>query len=140
MPLVLDASAIIPLAMDDEDADFSWGVLAALASDQGIAPTLFWYEVLNVLAISERRQRITPAIACDFIGELEKLPIHLSPPEATQDVMQTARQYKLTFYDAAYLELAIRKQAMMATLDGQLSQAARAAGVKLFSLSSAPEA
>lgn len=140
MPLVLDASAIIPLAMSDEDAAFALGVLAALASDEGIAPSLLWYEIRNVLTISERRKRITASVADDFISELEKLPIQLSPPSFTQDVMQVARQYKLTFYDAAYLELAIRKQATIATQDDQLPQAARAAGVKLFSLPIAPNA
>ncbi len=139
MPLVLDASAIIPLAMNDEDAAFSLAVLAALASDQGIAPSLFWYEVRNVLAISERRSRITAEAADDFLAELEKLPIQLAPPNSTREVMQVARQYQLTFYDAAYLELAIRSQATMATQDGRLSQAAQAAGVKLFSPSSAPD-
>jgi len=139
MPLVLDASAIIPLAMSDEDATFALGVLAALANDQGIAPSLLWYEIRNVLLISERRQRITPQIADDFIAELEKLPIQLLPSSNSFDVMQIARQHNLSIYDASYLELAVRKQATIATQDGKLSRAAQAAGVKLFSLPPAPE-
>ena len=133
MPLVLDASAIIPLAMRDEDAAFSLKVVASLADDGGVAPSLFWYEVCNVLAMSERRQRIAPAVVDDFIGELEKLPIQLSPTASTQAVMQIVRQYQLTFYDASYLELAIRLGAVLATQDGQLARAALAANVPLFS-------
>jgi len=132
MPIVLDASAVVPLTMSDEDSCFALAVLAALASDQGAAPSLFSYEVRNVLAISERRKRITSEAADDFIAGPEKLPIQLSPPTSTRVVMQVARQYQLTFYDAAYLELALRNQATMATQDGQLSQAAQAAGIKLF--------
>jgi predicted nucleic acid-binding protein len=136
MPLVLDASAIIPLAMSDEDAAFSLRVVASLADDGGVAPSLFWYEVRNVLAISERRRRIAPAVVDDFIGELEKLPIQLSPTASTQAVMQIVRQYQLTFYDASYLELAIRMGAVLATQDGQLARAALAANVPLFSAAS----
>jgi predicted nucleic acid-binding protein len=136
MPLVLDASAIIPLAMSDEDAAFSLKVVASLADDGGVAPSLFWYEVCNVLAISERRHRIAPAVVDDFIRELEKLPIQLSPTASTQAVMQIVRQYQLTFYDASYLELAIRMGAVLATQDGQLIRAALAANVPLFSAAS----
>jgi predicted nucleic acid-binding protein len=53
MPLVLDCSAIIPLALVDEDAAYAVSVLSALAKDEGIAPILFWYEVRNVLIIIE---------------------------------------------------------------------------------------
>lgn len=133
MPLVLDASALIPLAMSDEDATFSLGILRALATEQGFAPTLLWYEVRNVL-ITERRQRITPQAANEFVAELERLPINTATPVDSQQVMGLARQHHLSIYDAAYLELAVRKQAVIATQDGQLSRAAISAGVKLFSI------
>jgi predicted nucleic acid-binding protein len=50
--------------------------------------------------------------------------------------MQIVRQYQLTFYDASYLELAIRMGAVLATQDGQLIRAALAANVPLFSAAS----
>jgi predicted nucleic acid-binding protein len=135
MPLVLDSSAIIPLAMNDEDAGYALAVLSAMARDETFAPTLFWYEVRNVLAIGERRQRITSAVVDDFIAELERLPIIFAPPTATSDVLQIARGFQLTVYDAAYLALARSKQATMATQDVRLAKAALAAGIELFSAS-----
>jgi predicted nucleic acid-binding protein len=43
-----------------------------------------------------------------------------------------AREHGLTVYDAAYLELALRRRAGLATLDRALARAARSAGVHVI--------
>lgn len=50
------------------------------------------------------------------------------------DTLQLARRYRLSAYDASYLELALRAGLSLATLDEGLGKAARKAGVKRFSL------
>ena len=58
MALVPDVSAILALALDDEDASFADSVIAAIARSEAIVPSLFWYEIRNVLIMAERRKRM----------------------------------------------------------------------------------
>ena len=51
---------------------------------------------------------------------------------ALSDTLQLARRYKLSAYDASYLELALRLGIPLATLDEDLQKAAKKAGVKKF--------
>ena len=48
------------------------------------------------------------------------------------DTLQLARRYRLSSYDASYLELALRMALPLATLDADLHRAASKAGVKTF--------
>ena len=63
------------------------------------------------------------------LGYLSTLPIHTDQQPDYDAAMQFARTHNLTFYDALYLELAIRRDAQLATLDSALSQAAAAEGL-----------
>lgn len=94
-----------------------------------IVPSIFWHEVRNVFLVNERRERLTNQ-------ETEKglaLIVAVSPAdggEATHhSILSLARNHRLTAYDAAYLELAIRTSSTLATLDNRLASAARAEGV-----------
>lgn len=51
---------------------------------------------------------------------------------ALSDTLHLARRYKLSAYDASYLELALRSGLSLATLDEELQKAAKKAGVKRF--------
>jgi predicted nucleic acid-binding protein len=88
--------------------------------------------VRNTLIVNERRKRLTEARTQSFLVQLAELSVatDTSPNEAT--VLSLARRRALTFYDAAYLELAQRRQIPLATLDGALARAARAEGVSLI--------
>jgi predicted nucleic acid-binding protein len=129
MALVIDSSAIIALAMSDEDASYANAVLRELASESGHAPTLFWYEVRNVLIVNERRGRITASQSNLFLSDLSSLPIRLDAFPVESSVLALARRQGLSIYDAGYLELAIRHGAKLATLDSKLKNAAIAEGV-----------
>jgi predicted nucleic acid-binding protein len=66
---------------------------------------------------------------------LDRLPIDIAPPPGGAPVMMLARKHGLTFYDAAYLELAHRERIPLATLDGDLARAAASEGVELIARS-----
>ena len=95
----------------------------------------FWpFEVANALLSAERRKRVTMAEVTTFLDFVSGFSIFLDTPQMTSafdQVLALARQQNLTEYDAAYLELALRKNLPLATLDGDLRKAAQAVGVEL---------
>lgn len=119
---------------EDESTPFTVGVLKSLETVHAIAPALWPFEVANVLSAAERRGRINAAAQAEFLERLRLLPIEIERRPAVwlaQQILPLARTYRLSAYDAAYLELAIREGLPLATLDEELRQAAAAAGVTL---------
>jgi predicted nucleic acid-binding protein len=95
------------------------------------------YEVVNVVEVAVRKGRITEEKARPSLENLADLPIEIENPTRPlvfASVRALASRYKLTGYDAAYLELAIRHNLPMAALDNALAQAARAAGIHLVQI------
>ena len=91
-------------------------------------------EVANGFLVAERRGRLTVAETVRSLARLSALPIRIVPAasDAVWDrVLDLAREHDLTAYDAAYLELAIRERAALATLDSALRSAAHRAGVPI---------
>ncbi len=132
MPLVVDVSAIVPLAFSDEDHTLAEAVVHKLATEGGLVPALFWFEIWNTLAMGERRLRSTPENTGRFGTLLGKLDLIADPlPDAGQIFLLT-RRYGITAYDAAYLELALRTNSPLATQDKGLIKAVAAAGGTLF--------
>jgi predicted nucleic acid-binding protein len=132
MALIPDASAIISLAFDDEDGTYARAVIEAIAADQAIVPTLFWFEVRNTLLMGERRKRNTPDQTTAFLADLALLPFEIDSQPREPAVLSLARRHELTIYDAAYLELAQRKTLPLASVDRALVRAAEAAGVSVW--------
>ncbi len=132
MAVVPDISAILGQALDDEDATFAESVIAAIARDEAIVPTLFWYEIRNVLVMAERRKRITAERTTSFLSDLALLPFLVDDLPREASVLDLARRRSLTVYDATYLELAQRIKAPLATLDQALIVAAKKEKVALF--------
>jgi predicted nucleic acid-binding protein len=132
---VPDASATLAWCFEDETSEWSEAVLARLTSgDTAVVPQHWQSEVANTLLLAVRRGRISKDAAAVFFSDLLALPIRVdsSSRETTfGKVFSCAEKYKLTVYDAAYLELAIREGIALATLDNDLRTAARAAGVLL---------
>ena len=129
MPVVLDASAVVGLALDGEASDEAQRMLDHTVAHGGVVPTLFWYELRNALLMAERRGRITPDGVAAFLADVALLPIAVDDLPRDAVVLQLARQHGLTVYDATYLELAMRIGAPLATLDAALRVAAGRAGV-----------
>ena len=129
MPVVLDASAVVGLALDGAASDAAQRMLDHTVAHGGVVPTLFWYELRNALLMAERRGRITPDGVAAFLADVALLPIAVDDLPRDAVVLQLARQHGLTVYDATYLELAMRIGAPLATLDAALRAAAERAGV-----------
>jgi predicted nucleic acid-binding protein len=70
--------------------------------------------------------------SAQYLELLSSFPIQVDPVQDEQAVFRLAREYRLSFYDAAYLALAMRERVPLATLDKALSAAAQAAGVPLL--------
>lgn len=132
---VLDASLALAWCFPDEKADFTGAVLDALAEVSAWVPSLWPLEVANALLMSERRKRSTEADTVNWLGFLQGLPIHVDEEtsgKAWADTLHLARTHNLTVYDAAYLELAMRRGLPVATLDGILLAAMKTVGVVTF--------
>lgn len=97
-----------------------------------MAPRLWAYELRNSVLMGVRRQRITTTDAKEFLQSLPDLRIWLTDPVSYDDVFMLAERYALTFYDASYLDVALREGAVLASLDNALRNAAVKAGVALF--------
>ncbi len=133
--LVIDGSTALGFLMSDEQAPRALAALDAI--DDGMpafVPAHWPLEVANGLLMAERRKQITQADAAEALDSVLSLPIEIDSRTARQVPGETAalaRQYGLTIYDAAYLELAMRRGAALATADAALARAAKAAGVTL---------
>lgn len=79
-----------------------------------------------------RRQRISQAHAKDFLEMFRRLPINIVDPVSCDSIFHLAVRHQLTYYDAAYLDLALREALPLASLDDALCNAARASDVALF--------
>ena len=129
-----DASLALSWAFDDEATPFTAKVLKLLENVHAVTPALWPFEVVRVLAAAERRGRINAGQQTEFLERLRLLPIMIERRPAVwlgQQILPLARAYKLSAYDAAYLELAIREDLPLATLDEDLRTATLAAGVPL---------
>lgn len=133
MRFVIGASIAASWCFDDEDdpvANLAFELLET--RDKAIAPALFWFEVRNVALVGLRRGRISQENLADVLARVERAPITLTPPPSSIDVFALAIRHRLSFYDAAYLELAHRESLALATLDHALVRAATAEGVALI--------
>lgn len=129
---VLDGSITLAWFFEDETNAYAESVEDSLVSAAAVVPALWPLEVANGLLVGERRKRTTEAKASEFIVLLGALPIRIDGETASrawQETLRLARTHKLSAYDAAYLELAIRRGLPLATLDENLKAAAAAVGV-----------
>jgi predicted nucleic acid-binding protein len=132
VPYVLDASIAACWCFKDEQnakADLAFDLLE---TDYALVPTLWWFEVRNIALVGERRNRTSAEEANGFLDRLGRMTINVSALPQSSAVLGLARQRRLSFYDAAYLELAMRERLPLATLDNALSDAACAEGIALI--------
>ncbi|MBV8552316.1 MAG: type II toxin-antitoxin system VapC family toxin [Acidobacteriaceae bacterium] len=133
-PFVLDASLAVSWCFRDEITPLGAHVLAKLETVHAIAPAVLAFELANGLTLAQRRRRITLAEQQECLEKLRQLPIALEQRPLfwlCERIIPLAHKFRLTAYDAAYLELAIREALPLATLDGDLRQAALQAGIPL---------
>jgi predicted nucleic acid-binding protein len=117
------------------DQKYAESVLLSLTNAEAHVPDLWRLEATNVLLSAERRGELMAAELEGFISQLESLPIIIDPQTSNQAFSRTlalAKAYKLSSYDAAYLEIAVREGLPLATLDKDLRRAAKKAEVEIY--------
>jgi predicted nucleic acid-binding protein len=132
MPFVVDASVAVCWFMPNERHPIADAGFQRIRLDPAVTSVLWWYELRNVLIVNERRGRLDNARAARVLRLLRGLPVGIDADVEEETLMQLARRHGLTVYDAAYLELALRKGYPLATLGAALSNAALAEGVPLI--------
>ena len=134
---VLDCSITMAWCFDDEASPYSDGVRDLLADTQAVVPSIWSLEVANAAIVGERRKRLDEARTRRFFALLNALPILIDDETSTHafsDTVSLARSHNLSAYDAAYLEVAIRRGLPIASLDAKLKTAATRVGVPLLTI------
>ena len=125
----IDASVTLPWFFDDEAVPFTEGLLDRLGEQDVWAPALWVLECTNALHSAERRGRIDASRRSEIVEELGALPVRVDrEPLSFAAIDRLADAHGLTAYDAAYLELALRRSLTLVSLDERLVAAARAIG------------
>ena len=135
MSFILDNSVAVAWCFADEQTPPVMELLERVTETGAHAPLLWPLEALNALLVAERRGRVNGERRRQLAGFLRDLPVSLDPDTAGEAWTATARlaeRHSLSMYDAAYLELAARRNLPLATRDNTLRTAAAAIGLALL--------
>jgi predicted nucleic acid-binding protein len=134
--LVIDSSAALSWVLKDERGE-GLTLLERMADESAIVPVHWVLEVTNALRMAVQRERLQPGDRQAVIEQLMCLSVTVDVETVVRgwsEIPALADRYALTTYDASYLELALRADAPLATLDKDLARAARAAKVPLYGI------
>jgi predicted nucleic acid-binding protein len=136
MNYVVDCSFCCALFLPDERSSVVDAFFKSITEkDTILVPSLWWYEIANVLAIAARRERLTHAQMNEIISLMETIDMTTKEVRSLMQVKtlyEIAQLYTLTAYDAAYLALVIAESACLVTLDESLLNAGKKAGVDVY--------
>jgi predicted nucleic acid-binding protein len=133
--LVLDSSVTVAWLYREEKKQIADEIFAILIDTGAWVPSLWYLEVANVLQTGIRRQRHGADFRERIFSDLLRLPIRVDAEthqQAWGETAHFAERHRLTTYDAAYLELAIRRGMPLATFDEDLRKAAASEGIELL--------
>lgn len=131
----MDASVALAWAFPDESSGYAEEVLIALNGRTILVPALWAIEITNAVLVAERRKRVAQPEVRRFVELLRELTVVMDSQglaESVSNILLLGRQHGLSAYDAAYLDVAMRHGAPLATLDGGLRKAGRKAGIEIF--------
>jgi predicted nucleic acid-binding protein len=134
---VLDASAALGWVADDPPAPYALNIKQSLLNGaRAVVPTLWHLEMANWFALAERRRVLDESQAHLVLSALDAIVSQaietVREAISIRQVLRMANRFRLSAYDAAYLDLAQQEGLPLATLDQRLHAAAKAAGVELF--------
>lgn len=135
MSLVVDASITMAWCFEDEVTPATEEVLDQVIDSNAIVPTIWRFEVGNALQMAIRRKRIDEVFRDDALAKLLAMPIAVDPDtdaHAWTTALRLSERFRLTLYDAAYVELAQRRGLPLATLDREMRAAASALSIELL--------
>jgi predicted nucleic acid-binding protein len=125
---VIDSSIALTWCFEDEASPETDELFERVRDDGAIVPELWPLEVSNVLLQAHKRGRISAGDMALRLELIAGLPVAIDPETAARawrEILVTARETGLTVYDAAYLELAIRRGLPLLTKDSELANAAK---------------
>ncbi|HEX4075779.1 MAG TPA: type II toxin-antitoxin system VapC family toxin [Candidatus Acidoferrales bacterium] len=132
---VLDCSIAMAWLFGDQAPTKTAALLRRLGTETALVPAWWFIEVTNVLALAERKGRVASTQSDAFIADLGKLGIERddeAPDRAFTNLLTLCRAHRLTCYDAMYLELALRRDLPLTTLDEDLRKAAKLLDLRLL--------
>ena len=130
MAFVLDNSVVSGWYLENQANAYTDAVAQRLRAEPAHAPAVWELELTNVLRTACVRQRLDAQRAQAVLSHIGALPITVDrQPVLRSEILSLSLRFGLSAYDAAYLELALRLQCPVATLDQALREAAWAAGV-----------
>lgn len=133
--LILDCSLAMAWCFEDEASPEADAVLDRVRDGGTIVPALWYWEVGNVLAIAQRRGRMSESACAIRLNLLAALPIktdEAGTAKAWHETLLLAKSHTLSVYDAAYLELSLRQGGALATSDKALRGVAAKLGIELL--------
>ena len=124
--VVMDASAAAALLLaEDKGEDVAELIRDTVAiNGQIFVPGLFWFELGITLVTAERADRLTAQSSSAALREFARLPVvthQQSDFTAADRILTLSRENGLTYYDASYLELALRFQAPLKSYDTHIA-------------------
>ena len=133
MAFVADNSVIVAWFVKSQANPYTWSILERAAAGEAIHVPLLWrQEFVNTMVVLERRRRLKAADAAQAFAELADMNLATDRELVELEVLAgLARRFKLSAYDATYLELAMRLRLPFACRDGPLKAALPKAGVAL---------
>ena len=126
--LALDTSVAAAWVLDDENEPYADAAFVSPLISGWLAPRFWHIEMRNVLLTAERRNRMSSARAAQHLATLAALRIDTDDQTDLNAAYELAKVHVLSIYDAVYLELALRRDVPIATLDGRLRRAAQSEG------------
>jgi predicted nucleic acid-binding protein len=135
LSVVIDSSITLAWFFEDERSSAGDDVLGRVTESGAVAPSHWRLEVANAMQMAVRRKRVDAAFRDATLADLRALMIAIDPETDNQAWAKTLRladRYRLTLYDAAYLELAQRLALPLATLDQELRAAGEALRIELL--------
>lgn len=133
---VLDCSLAVATFLPDENSKLADQFFTKLQNEnKAIVPSLWLYEISNVILVATRRKRISEENVSTIFKSIESFPIEVEPsfsPSIMRNIYELGKKHTLSIYDSAYLELCIRKNAGLGSLDEKLIQSAKKEKVKIF--------
>ena len=133
--LILDCSMTMAWCFADESTPETMSIQDRLASEAAVVPAHWFLEVVNVLTMAEKRKRISPDDASQFVQLLSVLDIQVDEEasrRAFDHILPLCRSHGLTSYDTAYLDLVLRRQLPLASLDDALRQGVTSHGMQVL--------
>ena len=134
---VLDCSIVLAWCLEDEQNPFAERAMQITTERGAVMPGIWCYEFRNALVVNERRGRLSARDTRATLADLEDMSIARDIDHSDDSVQDLSRRHGLSVYDAAYLEVAVRRVLPLASLDHRLREAAKAHGIPQMELGTA---